>query len=305
MKSNDPAYAERRAACGVPSDLSFRTKNQLAGEMIEVVRQARDLRCRWVACDEAFGRDTGLLDQIAQTGLWYFAEVPKDTQVWRTRPATAVPAWKGQGRKPTRPQLVAGSPNPETVTAMAARLPASVWSCSLIQEGSQGPQWAEFARLRVTAVREGLPGPVVWLVLRRSLTDGEIKFFLCNAPVKVAFSRLARVSGLRWPIETCFETGKQLLGMGDYEVRSWLGWHHHMTLVILALTFLVRVQRHLKTDAPALTLPQVVLFLSAALPQPQLDSATVFAVLAYHQQRNWVAYRSHRQRRLARLRLAA
>ena len=83
-------------------------------------------------------------------------------------------------------------------------------------------------------------------MLRRSLTDGELKTYLCNAPADLPQHRLVRTSAMRWPIETCFETGKQELGMGDYEVRSWRGWHHHMTLVILALAFLVRVQDRLK-----------------------------------------------------------
>jgi SRSO17 transposase len=91
------------------------------------------------------------------------------------------------------------------------------------------------------AVRDGLPGPEVWLGLRRSLSDGELKPFLSNAPADIAPTRLIRTSGMRWPIESCFLVGKQELGMGDYEVRSWRGWHHHMTLVLLALAFLVRL----------------------------------------------------------------
>jgi SRSO17 transposase len=101
---------------------------------------------------------------------------------------------------------------------------------------------AEFACERVVAVRDGLPEPEVWLVLRRSLSDGELKTFLSNAPEEIAPWRLARTSGMRWPIETCFEVGKQVVGMGDYEVRSWRGWHHHMTLVLVAMGFLVRLQ---------------------------------------------------------------
>ena len=90
------------------------------------------------------------------------------------------------------------------------------------------------------------PGPEVWLVLRRSVTDAELKTYLSNAPATIARARLVRTSGLRWPIETCFEVGKQELGMGDYEVRSWRGWHHHMTLVLLALGFLVRLHSRFK-----------------------------------------------------------
>jgi SRSO17 transposase len=242
---SDPAYAERRQACGVPEEIEFRTKGLLGAAMIQAVVEAGTLRCRWVACDEGFGRDTSLLDKIDSLGLWYFAEVPHDTRVWCERPATAVPAWSGRGRKPSRERLVAGEAAARDVAELAAELPASSWSRQIIKEGSQGPLVADFALLRVIAVRDGLPGPQVWLVLRRTL-DGELKSYLCNAPATINQARLIRTSGMRWPIETCFETGKQYLGMGDYEVRSWRGWHHHMTLVILALSFLVRLQCRLK-----------------------------------------------------------
>jgi SRSO17 transposase len=242
---SDPAYADRRQACGVPEQIEFWTKPLLGAAMIQAVVEAGTLRCRWVTCDEGFGRDTSLLDKIDSLGLWYFAEVPQDTRVWCERPATAVPAWSGRGRKPSRERLVAGTPAARDVAELAAELPTSAWSRQIIKEGSQGPLVADFALLRVIAVRDGLPGPQVWLVLRRTL-DGELKTYLCNAPAATNQARLIRASGMRWPIETCFESGKQYLGMGDYEVRSWRGWHHHMTLVIVALSFLVRLQCRLK-----------------------------------------------------------
>lgn len=169
-------------------------------------------------------------------------EVAHDTRVWSERPATSPAPWSGRGRKPSKPRLVEEAPAPIGVAALAAALPAEAWQPYIIQEGSQGPQRAEFAFQRVVAVRNGLPGPEVWLILRRSLSDGELKTYLSNAPAELAPARLVRTSGMRWPIESCFLVGKQEVGMGDYEVRSWRGWHHHMTLVILALAFLVRLQ---------------------------------------------------------------
>ncbi len=238
----DAAYAGRRAACGVPADTVFQTKTALGAAMIRALRQAGTLRCRWVACDEGFGRDTALLDDIAALGLWYYAEVPHDTRVWRDRPATAVPAWSGRGRKPTRARLVDPAATTQTVAALAAALPAAAWSPHVIKEGSKGPIAADFALLRVVAGRDGLPGPDVWLILRRNPETGELKTYLSNAAADTPPPTLVRLSGMRWPIERCFEEGKQLLGLGDYEVRSWRGWHHHTTLVILAHFFLVRLQ---------------------------------------------------------------
>src|SRR5712691_9499308 len=242
----EPAYAERRRRCGVPADMPFKTKPTLGWEMIQGVHQAHTLRVRWVTCDEAFGRDTSLLDHIDRIGLWYFAEVPHDTQVWPQRPTTTVPTWSGQGRKPTRPRVLAGEATPEAVAPLAASLATDRWVRCTIKEDSKGPVVAHFAALRVIAVREGLPGPEVWLVLRRHLVTGEWKTYLSHAPVDTVLATLVRLSGMRWPIETCFEDGKQYLGMGDDEVRGWRGWHHPMTLCILAHFFLVRVCLRLK-----------------------------------------------------------
>jgi SRSO17 transposase len=244
------ASAERRAACGVPDDVSFTTKPMLALAMIQDVVAAGALPCQWVAGDEAFGDCPALLDGIAALGKWYFAEVAHTTRVWRERPATAVPAWSGRGRKPTKLQVVPDAAPALTVADVAAGLAPTAWQRHTIKEGCQGPLVADFAFVRVVAVRDGLPGPDVWLVLRRSVTDGDLKAFLSNAPADIAVARLVRVSGMRWPIETCFEVGKQALGMGDYEVRSWRGWHHHMTLVLLAMGFLVRLQGRFEKTLP-------------------------------------------------------
>jgi SRSO17 transposase len=242
----DDAYAERRRQCGIPPTIPFKTKPALAEEMLTAIVKTRSLRGRWVVADEAFGANPGFLDGVAGLGLWYLAEVPHTTRVWGERPATQVPLWRGRGRRPQRERLVEGVPEARTVGEVAAALPAAAWTRQTIKEGSQGPMVAEFAALRVVAVRDTLPGPDVWLVLRRHRDTGELKTYLCNAPVGTALATQVRLSGMRWPIETCFEDGKQLLGMGDYEVRGWVGWHHHMTLVILAHFFVVRMSLRLK-----------------------------------------------------------
>ena len=240
----DDAYAERRRQCGLPAETAFKTKPALAQEMLTAVVKSQALRCRWVVADEAFGNNPGFLDGVAELGLWYCAEVPHSTRVWEERPATHRPP--PRGRRPQRERLVAGAPAAQRVLKMATALPAAAWTRQTIKEGSQGPMVAEFAAVRVVAVRDTLPGPDVWLVLRRHVETGELKISLCNAPGDTAVEALVRMSGMRWPIETCFEDGKQLLGMGDYAVRSWTGWHHHMTLVILAHFFVVRMSLRFK-----------------------------------------------------------
>jgi SRSO17 transposase len=108
-----------------------------------------------------------------------------------------------------------------------------------------------------TGYREGLPGPEVWVLIRQPLPAPgqskapELKYYLSNAPADTPLAELIRICGMRWPIECCFEEGKGDLGMDQYELRFWRGWHHHMTLVLLAHHFLVRLRQRLMARASA------------------------------------------------------
>ena len=297
----DEAYEARRAKCGIPADITFKTQPALALDMVQEIDQEGVLPFRWMTCDEAFGRDTAFLDNVGQH-VFYFAEIPTNTNLWLRRPQTAVPARKSnRGRKPTQLRLVEGEPAAQSVVEIAVNLPTDSWSRHTIKEGSKGPIVADFATLRVVAVRDGLPGPDVWLVMRRDIVDGELKFFLSNAPQDTPLATFVWLSGMRWPVETCFEHSKQEIGLGDYQVRSWTGWHHHMTMCLLAHYFLVRMQLRLKEKAPKLTLPQAILLLKVTLAQPGLDAAKAIEIVNYYQRRHTAAYHSHRNRRLAKL----
>jgi SRSO17 transposase len=247
----DDDHQERWEKCGIPKEITFKTKPELALEMLQAVAAHGCLRFQWVTCDELYGRSPSFLDGVAALERWYLAEVPCDTRVWKTRPKTAVPEWSGRGPHPTKEQLLPGEPDPKRVDEIAASLKPEDWQPYLIKEGSKGPMVAEFAFLRGVAVRDKLPGPDVWIVFRRSLGEKpELKVYVSNAPVDTPITELVRVAGLRWPVETAIEEGKDGLGMDHYEVRSWLGWHHHMTECLLAHHFLVRCQKRLKRGLP-------------------------------------------------------
>jgi SRSO17 transposase len=237
----EDAYAERRRPCGLPPEITCKTKPEVAQARRTAVVKSQALRCRGVGADEACGDHPGVLDGVAGRGLWYVADVPHQTRVWEARPATRLPSWRGRGRRPQRERLGAGAPEARTVLGMAAGLAAEAWTRQTLQEGRQGPMVAECAVRRVTAVRDALPGPDVWLVRRRQVETGELKTYLGHAPVDTAVATLVRMSGRRWPLETCVEDGKHRLGMGDDAVRSWTGWHHQMTWVMLAHVFVVRM----------------------------------------------------------------
>jgi SRSO17 transposase len=254
------AYRDRWQACAIPAQTTFQTKAQFAAALVAAARRDGDLRARWLTCDEWYGRDPVFLDGVAATGLWYLAEVARDIQVWplvelttlapRARPQRWVPprAASGKGRRRSRERLHPASPPPLRLDDLAALLPATAWHRYRILEGSKGPLVADFAALRAVATRDGLPGPEVWVLLRRPVPAApaaELKYYLCNAPADIDRAALVRVNGMRWPIESCFAEGKGELGLDHYELRFWRGWHHHMTLVILAHHFLVRLQQRL------------------------------------------------------------
>ena len=247
----DDDHQGRWEKCVIPKGTPFKTKPELALEMLQAAVAEGSLRFRWVTCDELYGRNPAFLDGVAGLGRSYFADVPHNTRVWKARPKTEVPAWSGRGRRPSKERLVPGEPHSLRVDEIAADLKPADWQPYLIKEGSKGPMVAEFAFLRGVAVRDGLPGPEVWIVFRRSLSeDRKLKVYVSNAPADTPVTELVRMAGLRWPVESAIEEGKDALGMDHYEVRSWLGWHHHMTQCLLAHHFLVRCQKRLKRGLP-------------------------------------------------------
>jgi SRSO17 transposase len=231
--ANDPA---RRPAAGIPAEVVFRTKPQLAAELVLGPGQA--IRHSWVTFDEGYGKDPGFLSRLEEAAERYIGEVPKSVRGWLERPVVEEPGRGSSGRPRHKPRVRADQPAAQTVEQIAAALPARAWQRLAFREGTKGTQQAEFARLRVVVERDDLPGPEVWLVVERGLDqEAKVKYYLSNADPKVALLTLVQVGHTRWPVEDCFLQGKQEVGLDAYEVRSWLGWHHHMTLVMLALWF--------------------------------------------------------------------
>ena len=181
-----------------------------------------------------------------------------------------------------------------SVAAVASALPPESWRTLEIRQGAQGPLAFEFAAVRVWAVRHGAAGPPIWLLVRRSLeATPEIKYYVSNGDAATPLEVLAQVACTRHEVEGYLEDAKSYLGMAQYETRSWIGWHHHMSLVALAHLFVTLTNRDLKKKTPGLTLDRTVRLLQRALEIPGLTLELALRLVDYHIHRNETARRSH------------
>jgi SRSO17 transposase len=276
----DPA---RCRAAGVPEGaIRYRSKAELALDLLRQARAAGHLTGDWVTGDDAYGMVPTLRDALDAEDWRYVLDVPATTPVFTTPAATVVPSRSGRGPAPTKLRLAPGAAPARTVEAIAASLPPGTWRDLTVAEGAQGPRTYQFAALRVWESRDGLPGRACWLLLRRNLDGRELRYYLSNAPEDTPLLTLAQVAAARWTIETEFETAKGETGLDEYEVRGWSGWHHHITLALLAGAFLLTMQQEWgKKDAPAHPSPSQPSAPRDA-PPPHLDARRLAPVAQRH-----------------------
>jgi SRSO17 transposase len=217
-------YKERYQKCRIPQEVKFKTKPQLALELLDSLVQSQLFPARWVTMDTSFGNNEQFLKQFPQ-GLLYLAEIPCTRKVW---PKTA------PGHRPLETEGC-------TVEELMTQTSLLAWSSRKFAEGEKGPMVADFAMLRVYLSSERTPESERTLFLRND-PGGKVKYALSNAPQNTTLEELSRVSAARWPIERCFQEDKSQLGLDHYEHRSWPAWHRHMRLVFLAQLFLLRLR---------------------------------------------------------------
>jgi SRSO17 transposase len=201
----------RREEAGIPADVQFATKPELARRMLERAFAA-NVPASWVAGDEVYGNDGDLRQWLEAEGRPYVLAVSCNHRIWQ------------DGTQVQTDALIAG-------------LPANEWRTLSAGEGSQGPRLYDWVRVRLSS--EEIPDKAQWLVARRSLSDpSKVAYYRASGPKDTTLSALVQIAGLRWTIEEGFERAKGLVGLDQYEVRKWNAWYRHVTLALLAHAYL-------------------------------------------------------------------
>lgn len=232
----------RRKAAGVPKETKFRTRHELALEMLD--EHGSLLPHSWIAGDDEMGRPAGFREDLATRGERYLLAVPSNTLVRDGE--TPPPEYSGRGRHPMNPFV--------RVDQWCAALRVDAWTTIEVRDGEKGPLKVDVVKRRVRArTPTGGTGPEELLFIARECqADGTFKhdYYLSNASSDVALKELARVAKAAHRVEECFQRAKSEAGLGDYQVRTWAAWHHHQTLALLAAWFLEQETRRGKNPDP-------------------------------------------------------
>ncbi len=197
---------DRCAEAGVPKDISFKTRPQQVIDMIDSAIAAK-VPFAWFTADEEFGQNPGLRDHLQAAGISYVMAVPKNTTFLGTTGKEA----KLQDQAP--------------------RLNHTKWerrACGIGAKGFRAYDWALIHSA----------DPDHQYMIRRSMETGELAYYHCYNPGRAGFGELVNVAGARWPIEECFGSSKNEVGLDQYQVRKYDAWQRHITLAMLAHTFL-------------------------------------------------------------------
>ncbi len=210
--TDDPA---RRREAQVPEEVTFQTKPQLAQQLLARAFEA-GVPAQWVTGDTIYGGDRALRSWLETQHRAFVLAVPKN-------------------------EVLEFGAEPMRADAIASLIPCADWQRLSAGEGAKGPRWYDWDRLLLAHANPS-EGWTHWLLVRRSIADGERAFYVVFAPRLTSLPKLVAVAGQRWTIEECFEFAKDELGLDEYEVRYWQGWYRHITLVMLAQAY-VNVSR--------------------------------------------------------------
>lgn len=236
----------------LPDEIKFQTKPQLAAEILRGLASERLLPFRYVLADSMYASPEFVEAAESLVGVTYFLQVPDNTLCWLQNPVTVEKSYKYRGQDRTKKVISDKAKKPISLKALAKGINNFFWYRRKVSEGAKGPIEYEFTKRRIVLSHQGLPQKTVWLVIRRSMVkEPEYSYYISNAPLSTRLKTFVWLSGLRWSIEQCFEETKTELGMDQYEVRKFPGWHHHILTCMLAHYFLWHLKIRLGKKSPS------------------------------------------------------
>lgn len=233
-------FESRRQKCKLPADAEFKTKPQLGLEMLNHISEEEILLFKYILGDTIYGNSPEFIEGADKlVGTTYFVSVPNSTLCWLKDPVVVEKQYKYKGKKCTKKVVIDTEKKPISLAELARNTNSYFWYRRKVSEGSKGPIVYEFTRRRVKLSYEGLPHREVWAIIRRTIGENpEYNYYISNASTSARLPLFVWLSGMRWPIEQCFEETKSELGMDQYEVRKFTGWHHHIIACMLGHFFL-------------------------------------------------------------------
>jgi SRSO17 transposase len=281
--TGDPQRCE---TAGIPRDARvFKTKPQLALDMVRA-DIAAGLEFGWIGGDGLYGHGSEFSDAIENMGLEFVFDVHCNQAIYTTEPQISLPEKTSTcGRPPTKLQPDIDS---ETVKSYAAHLYPFEWRKITVRDTVKGPLTLSIhaAKIWVWDGKSERAKERV-LVVSRNLSDNKIKYSLSNVNfAKTPLERLAYMQAQRYWVERAFQDAKSELGMSDYQVRKWNAWHHHMALVMLSLSFIVKERITHKAEYPLLSCRDVrIMIVALLIDDPDLIEKRIEQMRIRHEQR--------------------
>jgi SRSO17 transposase len=240
------ANRERCREAGIPDEVVYRPKWRIA---VDILRHtlANGVHLKYLTADEAYGRCGEFRALVGGMGLLYVVEVPCSLSGWTKRPRVVEPtdAARGLGRRRLKPRLAATARRPRRVDALWKRGGPS-WKAFHVKNSQKGPVVWEARAVRFFPWADGLPGEEVWLLVARNVLDGEVKYFLSNAPKDTPAEVLLHVAFSRVHVELLFKESKGQVGLDHFEVQHYRPLMRHLILAMVSQLFLAEQTERLR-----------------------------------------------------------
>ena len=277
------AWTKDEARCykaKIPADhRQFKTKHDLAYEMIINARK-NGVRYKWIGCDSLYGDNPEFVRKLADDNEIFMADIHNDHHIYIEDPSPYLPKRKSKkGRKPTR---LKSDVEPVQVKEWVEQQPESAWRRITVRDTTKGKLVVDILHQMVWLWDGKESTARQWhLVVRREIkSPHKKKYSLCNAHITTSVERLAYMQAQRYWVERPFQDAKQQCGMRDYQVRSWLAWHHHMAMVMLAMLFMTEQRIQYQDDISLLSCVDIVEVLKFLLPRRDVTEDEVLRQLA-------------------------